>query len=294
MAWPQHASPLPWSYHRKPSETTPGHRDWIEDANGNIVVEHVGNIDGPAICAAVNIHPTLADPIPEAPADEEVGRAMLEKAVRDAHKTLMNTLDGDFGLWSSPAFAKAREAVYPLWKRLDETLLALRRSTETDKPGVRDAVSREGVIEELLEASRKALIVTGPEIKAKNEHVWERLSNARVAALRALAASPLTEEQPVAEHIAFRREAMEKAMALALLDNETTLTAQAAAWPFSHLSVVKTKKGAHFAGIVVSCYQLPIIGSSFDGEWRVDVLAVREPFLGTLHVYPAAQLEQDQ
>ena len=101
--------------------------------------------------SGVNTHPifatpvrsTIADPIPEAPADEEVGRAMLEKAVRDAHKTLMNILDGDFGLWSSPAFAKAREAVYPLWKRLDETLIALRRSTETDKPGVREAALEE-------------------------------------------------------------------------------------------------------------------------------------------------------
>lgn len=64
-------------------------------------------------------------------------------------------------------------------------------------------------------------------------------------------------------------------------------------WPFHHLMKVRTKKGANFSGLVVSCYQLPVIGSSFDGEWRVDVLAVREAFLGTLHVYPAAQLEKD-
>lgn len=53
--WPEHASPLPWTYHRKNSGMGGmGSYDWIEDAHGNTVVEHVGHIDGPAIVAAVN------------------------------------------------------------------------------------------------------------------------------------------------------------------------------------------------------------------------------------------------
>lgn len=47
------ASPRPWSYYSVPSPTV-GRRDWIEDANGNIVVENVGHLDGPLIVAAVN------------------------------------------------------------------------------------------------------------------------------------------------------------------------------------------------------------------------------------------------
>lgn len=142
----------------------------------------------------------LADPIPEAPADEEVEGLSLEKAVRDAHKTLMNTLDRDFGLWSSPAFAKAREAVYPLWKRLDETLAALRRSTKTDKPGVREAA--------LEEAAKVADMFAADHAKSADQFGIDRnreLHNAAKGAaqgvafaIRALSASPLTEEQPVA------------------------------------------------------------------------------------------------
>ena len=81
-------SPLPWSYHRKPSETTPGHRDWIEDANGNIVVEHVGHIDGPAICVAVN-RSTLIEPAPAPVSGEwvmmprEPTKAMIIAAARN-------------------------------------------------------------------------------------------------------------------------------------------------------------------------------------------------------------------
>lgn len=50
----EHASPRPWTYHRQPCNNSIGWRDWIEDANGSVVVEHVGHIDGPLICAAVN------------------------------------------------------------------------------------------------------------------------------------------------------------------------------------------------------------------------------------------------
>lgn len=139
---------------------------------------------------------TLADPIPEAPTDEEVEGLSLEKAVRDAHKTLMNTLDRDFGLWSSPAFAKAREAVYPLWKRLDETLAALRRSTETDKPGVREAA--------LEEAAKVAASFGDPVC---NPFTFTRHAHAQevATAIRALSASPAPEEQ-VTDVEADRRE----------------------------------------------------------------------------------------
>lgn len=46
------AAPAPWSYHRQ--ERYPIPYDWIEDANGNTVIEHVGYIDGPRIVRAVN------------------------------------------------------------------------------------------------------------------------------------------------------------------------------------------------------------------------------------------------
>jgi len=43
-----HASPRPWTYHNVRG------RDWIEDANGNVVKENIGHLDGPLICIAVN------------------------------------------------------------------------------------------------------------------------------------------------------------------------------------------------------------------------------------------------
>lgn len=52
----EHASPTPWSYHSVPGETAGINRDWIEDDHGNVVVNHVGHIDGPLICAAVNAY----------------------------------------------------------------------------------------------------------------------------------------------------------------------------------------------------------------------------------------------
>lgn len=44
----ERASVRPWSYHHD------GRRDWIEDANGNIILENVGHLDGPLIVAVVN------------------------------------------------------------------------------------------------------------------------------------------------------------------------------------------------------------------------------------------------
>lgn len=53
-----------------------------------------------------------------------------------------------------------------------------------------------------------------------------------------------------------------------------------------------TIKGARFWGKVVSVYELPqlVEGQQSGGEWRADILAVDGGFLGTLHVYPLAQL----
>lgn len=65
------------------------------------------------------IRSTLADPIPEAPADEEVEGVAVD-CVRELRKHLRD----------SP--------VANIW--LDTIVAALRRSTETDKPGVREAV----------------------------------------------------------------------------------------------------------------------------------------------------------
>jgi hypothetical protein len=70
------------------------------------------------------------------------------------------------------------------------------RAMLASRPSIGEPVPGAGgpEIAELLEASRKALIVTGPEIKAKNQFVWERLSNARIAVIRALPA-PLASTQ---------------------------------------------------------------------------------------------------
>jgi hypothetical protein len=48
-------SPLPWSYHNDPHHGTFG-RDWIEDANGNVVVESIGRIDGLWIVERANAY----------------------------------------------------------------------------------------------------------------------------------------------------------------------------------------------------------------------------------------------
>lgn len=59
---PEHLSPLPWKYERREALN----HDWIEDAHGNIVVEHVGHIDGPFIVAAAN---AALEPVAEAKAE---------------------------------------------------------------------------------------------------------------------------------------------------------------------------------------------------------------------------------
>lgn len=72
-------SPLPWSYHRKPSETTPGHRDWIEDANARLIAAT------PELLEALSDLVTLIDNV--APAYSKIGavvsaRAALAKVCR--------------------------------------------------------------------------------------------------------------------------------------------------------------------------------------------------------------------
>lgn len=80
--------------------------------------------------------------------------------------------------------------------------------------------------------------------------------------------------------------------------------------PFNVDDIVRTKKGAKFWGKVVSCYAVMVpkfstgVGedeatgekSSFQttqwrSEWRCDVMAIDPGFLGSIHVYPAEQLE---
>lgn len=55
------ASPRPWTYHSAPSRHGIAglKRDWIEDANGDTILECVGYLDGPLICRAVNLLHTL-------------------------------------------------------------------------------------------------------------------------------------------------------------------------------------------------------------------------------------------
>lgn len=109
------------------------------------------------------IRSTLADPIPEAPADEEVEG--LAQALR-------NLAEG--------AEQEDRTILY-------KAAAALRRSTETDKPGVREAAQR---IVDALDAPDSVMggIATVLDI-------------ADVSTIaRALSASPLTEEQPTHRH----------------------------------------------------------------------------------------------
>lgn len=52
MSQHQH-SPLPWKWHSSP-EPKFGVSDWIEDADGNVVVENIGQVDGQFVCKAAN------------------------------------------------------------------------------------------------------------------------------------------------------------------------------------------------------------------------------------------------
>lgn len=47
-------SPTPWAYFPHPFNHKWG--DWIEDANGMVILEHPGSANGPLICAAVNAY----------------------------------------------------------------------------------------------------------------------------------------------------------------------------------------------------------------------------------------------
>lgn len=63
----RYASARPWTYHSRPSPTTACMRqDWIEDANGNMILQNVGHLDGPLLCAAVNHLSLLAVAVAQA------------------------------------------------------------------------------------------------------------------------------------------------------------------------------------------------------------------------------------
>ena len=134
-----------------------------------------------------------ADPIPEAPADEEV----------EAVRVLTECLSG-FDAEVAEALGSGGERA-DLWPDIDvpvtalRTLLALRRSTETDKPGVREGwklVPVEPTIE-MLDAmpSLPAIKLADPLAGRLKPAQYQN----RVRYLAALSASPLTEEQPVGE-----------------------------------------------------------------------------------------------
>ena len=114
-----------------------------------------------------------ADPIPEAPADEEVEGVAVD-CVRELRKHLRD----------SP--------VANIW--LDTIVAALRRSTETDKPGVREGwklVPVEPTIE-MLDAmpSLPAIKLADPLAGRLKPAQYQN----RVRYLAALSASPLTRE----------------------------------------------------------------------------------------------------
>lgn len=122
-----------------------------------------------------------ADPIPEAPADEEVEGVAVD-CVRELRKHLRD----------SP--------VANIW--LDTIVAALRRSTATDKPGVRDAA--------LEEAAKVADMFAADHAKSAEQFGIDRnreLHNAAKGAaqgvafaIRALSASPAPEEQATHRH----------------------------------------------------------------------------------------------
>ncbi|MFM2422159.1 MAG: hypothetical protein RL291_689 [Pseudomonadota bacterium] len=73
------ASPRPWTYRRHDGGGGAlGAYDWIEDANGQTILEGVGYLDGPLICAAVNYLDTLHDGADEAIVARELKRAAAQ------------------------------------------------------------------------------------------------------------------------------------------------------------------------------------------------------------------------
>lgn len=183
---------------------------------------------------------TLADPIPEAPADEEVEGTPEARELRKIAERL-GCADDPFAAWETlevvlnalAFYADNRtylelevdeaERLYPgktvhnmvnrksLFKfeasagravplimsdwgdKAREATAALRRSTETDKPGVREAYRAHlSDLDALRAYAGKAGHMPLFDLISKDMRVVDQK-------LRALAASPLTEEQPVAE-----------------------------------------------------------------------------------------------
>jgi hypothetical protein len=187
---------------------------------------------------------TLAGPIPEAPADEEVEGAL------DAY-------DAETRKLPLGHENRSRGASTYNWRRsvVDEirALIALRRSTETDKPGVRGALTLG------LEAAAKwhdaeaerirVLALDSDEPRRMHDAQDDHISHA--AAIRALSASPLTEEQPAAK--------------------------------FKRGDRVQKIKGSAWRGHVVGTYSTSLTPEGYNVE------SENEP--GSVQLYPAAALE---
>ena len=161
---------------------------------------------------AARIRSTLADPILEAPADEEVERGwLIELKPSVARQPTWFHLDDEWTTDSTKALRFARKAdaeafiAHSGWTEafasehmwgLPASRAAFRRSTETDKPGVREAA--------LEEAAKVAASFGDPVC---NPFTFTRHAHAQevATAIRALSASPAPEEQ-VTDVEADRRE----------------------------------------------------------------------------------------
>jgi len=184
------------------------------------------------------IRSTLADPIPEAPADEEVASVIAAEVMGNDH--LRHLLDEQ---QCEEVHGDVQEIV----------LRALRRSTETDKPGVRGALTLG------LEAAAKwhdaeaerirVLALDSDEPRRMHDAQDDHISH--VAAIRALSASPLTEEQPAAK--------------------------------FKRGDRVQKIKGSAWRGHVVGTYSTSLTPEGYNVE------SESEP--GSVQLYPAAALE---
>ena len=172
------------------------------------------------------IRSTLADPIPEAPADEEVEG--LAQALR-------NLAEG--------AEQEDRTILY-------KAAAALRRSTETDKPGVREAALEEAA--KVAEACDTLGLHSFKDHELTSTGIAARDKVRQIAAaIRALSASPLTEEQPAAK--------------------------------FKRGDRVQKIKGSAWRGHVVGTYSTGLTPEGYNVE------SENEP--GSVQLYPAAALE---
>lgn len=174
----------------------------------------IGNTDLRLTLQAICLRLTnaLADPIPEATADEEVERGwLIELKPSVARQPTWFHLDDEWTTDSTKALRFARKAdaeafiAHSGWTEafasehmwgLPASRAALRRSTETDKPGVREAA--------LEEAAKVAASFGDPVC---NPFTFTRHAHAQevATAIRALSASPAPEEQ-VTDVEADRRE----------------------------------------------------------------------------------------